>query len=238
MTHVEPFDASEPFDPGFSLAGRATQTSGPPPDMPSASPRGSLFGSPSSVTYPDGSDYGAMPEEEGVAGFNRAGHDLSIPVALSHRQLAEQFCRMKSPPPPAYGWTHNTASVYSSMTLPASPRYPSRNSHCRSSPFAHSHPSQSFTNEETRPERRPIRSWGPEDELDFAATSPSAQLQQDIYIGDDFGDDLHPKGSQLDRRSRSTQNKPSIWDRFTTRVSRAHTYIFGKAPEYVYPYCS
>ena len=238
MSSIQRVDVSDPFAPGFLPAGWATQTSGPPPNMPSASSRGSLFGSLSSLTYPDESDYGAMPEPERDPGFTRAGNDLSIPIALSHLELAGQFGRSDSPdrssPPPAYGSAHNTASLYPPMN--SSAPFRSRNSFYQPLPVASFYTPTSFAGGESRRGLWPNRSWGSEDELRFASISPSAQLRQHPVSHVDIRVDrnvLSPsKESRADTRNRLTRNKMSIWDRLT---SRASTFLFGKGPKHRWP---
>jgi hypothetical protein len=226
---IMPWDLSEAVVPKFSPAGWGTQTSGPMRSMPSAPPQDSLSTTQSSGIYPSAaqdsdSDYGVMPVSEWGPRHLPAGTVLSIPIATSHRELAEAFCRSGSPAtplsPPTYGsiYTGPTESVRSPMDLPAPP--------------------SSFAGGESRP-RLQTRSWGSGDELYFAATSPSTQLQQrpvfHVYIGGDFFDDPHPGASRLDTRSRSTQNKPSIWAKITAATSRVHTRMFGKGPKHVWP---
>jgi hypothetical protein len=100
MTHVKPFDVSESFVPGFTPAKQATQTSGLPPNIPSTSPRGSLFGSPSFGTHSGAaldSNYGAMPETEGDPGFKQAGNDRSMNSPAPPRYPSRNSFRQPAP---------------------------------------------------------------------------------------------------------------------------------------------
>jgi hypothetical protein len=231
-----PMDLSEVAAPKFTPPGWTT--SGPMLDMPSAPPQDPLFDA--------DSHYGAMPESDWGTTFVPAGPVPMIPVAMTHHELAEEFCRSVSPPsatpPPAYDsmYPGHTASVDPSTASPPLLPSPSRNTLRRPSSSAHSYTSSSCAGSDSRSRLAPSRvfSWDPNEESRFAAQSQSVRVPQPavshMYIGGDF-DDARPAASLLDRRSRSAQNKPSAWDRFTARASRASKFIFGKGPKHSWP---
>ena len=162
-TSTAPIDLSEPFIPGFTPARWATQISTPPPNMPSASPRVSLFGPPSisTLSADDDSHYGAMPESEWNPSHIQAEAIRSLPIATTHAELAQRFCESDPhttfSPPPTYAsiFTGRTESVISPIDLSAPPRYSSRDSYHRSSAVAGSHLSSRFAGQGSRSGLRP-----------------------------------------------------------------------------------
>jgi len=229
-TSTAPIDLSEPFIPGFTPARWATQISTPPPNMPSASPRVSLFGPPSisTLSADDDSHYGAMPESEWNPSHIQAEAIQSLPIATTHAELAQRFCESDPhttfSPPPTYAsiFTGRTESVISPIDLSAPPRYSSRDSYHRSSAVAGSHCSSRFAGQGSISGFRPR----------YAELSQPAVFHN--YIEDSSDDDPYLEVSHLGSRNRSTQNKPSRWDRITTGASRACRSIFRRGPTHAW----
>jgi hypothetical protein len=220
-----PIDVSHPFAPGYSPAGWATQRSGPPTNMPAAPPQQSLF-----------SQYDAVPEPEWGPSYATAGIVRSIPIAMTHHELAQMCCDSDRPadlsPPPSYGsiFTGPTGYVHSPMNLPALSRYPPTNASRPPPSLARRH----------RLASRAVESWLQEVvEPTSASTDPIAQLQQDPASHADIRVDLKDftpsKESRNPSRDRYTQNKPSIWDKITTGASCAGRFVSGKLPKYRWP---
>jgi hypothetical protein len=242
-----PIDVSDPFVPEYFPAGSATQTSGTPPDMRSASPRGSLFDSPSFGTRlaADDSHYGAMPAESSWGPrHTRVDTVKHMPIAMSHRELAQLLCDSDRPatststPPPPYGWIdrRSGADVYSPIGSPAADRYSSTNTLGRLPSLAQPNPFASFAGggESSRDE-----SWLQGIELRSTSTDPYAQSQErpvsHANIEIDFNDFTQSGESRHPSRDRYTQNKPWLWDKITTGASCARRYIMGKLPKHRWP---
>jgi hypothetical protein len=224
-----PIDVSHPFAPGYYPAGWATQRSGPPTNMPVAPPQQSLF-----------SQYDAVPKPEWGPGHTLAGTARSIPIAMSHHELAQMCCDSDRPadlaPPPSYGsiFTGPKDDIHSPMNLPASFRYQPTNTFRRPPSLAQPDPFASFAGGE---ETSRVVSWL--QEVVEPNTDPSAQLQERpvsrANTGINFNDFTPSKEDRNPSRDRYTQNKPSIWDKITTGASCAGRFLSGKLPKYRWP---
>ena len=161
-TSTAPIDLSEPFIPGFTPARWATQISTSSPNMPSASTRVSLSDSPSisTLSAEDDSDYGVMPESDWSPEHIHAGPTQSLPIAITHAELAQRFCESDPhttfSPPPTYDsiYTGPPEDAQSLIGLSAPPRYSSRDSYHRYSAVAGSHLSR-FAGQGSRSGLRP-----------------------------------------------------------------------------------
>jgi hypothetical protein len=243
QTRTDPamrMDLSEVAAPKFTPPGWTT--SGPMLDMPSAPPRDSLFD--------DDSHYRAVPQPEWDPRHTHAGTVKPMPIAMTHRELAQLFCDSDQPatststPPPLYGSIDrmSAADVHSPIGSPTADQYSLTNTLGRPPSLAQPNHFGSFGSFESfagGEESSRVVSWLQGVELRSTSTDPSAQSQKRPVSHAnneiDFNDFTQSEEFRLPSRDRYTQNKPSIWDKITTGASCAGRFILGKLPKHRWP---